>query len=160
MPVKRALRLEKENETPAKRLAPDRNYSPLTGTCSLGSTPVPQGTSAPDEGKGKADHHSKIQKASSDTKKFDVLMSKIETSLKVFQKARLQIEKALPTEGSSELNSFIRRGSADLQVELRKHMELGALVGTCLKVADCDQFHVQGSEKPANSYEFIKSILN
>ncbi|XP_018609719.1 centromere protein R [Scleropages formosus] len=154
MPVKRALRLEKENETPAKRPAPDRNYSPVTGTCSLASTPVPPG-------KGKTGYPSEIQNAPADAEKSDVPRSKTETLLKIFQKAKLHIEKALPMEGSSELRSFFTRGSADLEAELCKHRELGASVGTCLSVTDFGQCPpVQGFEKQASSYEFLKSILN
>ncbi|XP_035269380.1 uncharacterized protein si:dkey-148h10.5 isoform X1 [Anguilla anguilla] len=131
MPVKRALHLEeKENQTPSKRPVPEGTYSPLTGTGFLSPAPSPKGHF---KARGKTDNPSKTQKPQTDAEKLQALRSQIERSVKGFEKARQQLEKIVPTEGSSELKIFFSRGSADLQSELRRNRELVAQVEAHLK---------------------------
>ncbi|XP_029563847.1 centromere protein R isoform X4 [Salmo trutta] len=61
MPVKRTLRLEdNDNQTPAKRPAPDRNYSPLTGTCQMSPSAAPQAGKAKARGKTANSHKPQV----------------------------------------------------------------------------------------------------
>ncbi|KAI1892112.1 hypothetical protein AGOR_G00150610 [Albula goreensis] len=157
MPVKRTLRLEeKENETPArKRPVPDRNYSPVTGTRFMSPVPSPKGNLT---ARRNTDNPSKTQKPQTDAEKLNALRSNV--SVKAFKKVCQQLEKIVPTEGSSELRTFFFRGSADLQTELLRNKELFSKVEKHLKGGDTHPSKFQGFAKPGSSYEFLKSILN
>ncbi|KAJ8277910.1 hypothetical protein GJAV_G00081570 [Gymnothorax javanicus] len=158
MPVKRTLRLDdKENRTPAKRSVPEGTYSPMTGTGWLSPAPSTKGHV---KARGKTDNGSKIQKPQTDAEKLNAVRSKIEGSLKAFEKARQQLEKTVPTEGSSELKTLFSRGAADLQTELHRNAELSARCETHLKGSVPGLSPFVGFAKPSSSYEFLKSILS
>ncbi|KAJ8392551.1 hypothetical protein AAFF_G00074290 [Aldrovandia affinis] len=156
MPVKRTLNLEEKENTPAKkRRVPERTYSPVTGT--RFTSPAP--SKGHSEASGKTDNPSEVQKPQTDAEKLRALRSKMERSVEAFKKAREQL-KIVPTEGSSELETFFFRGSADLQTELCRNRELVAKVETHSKGKGVQYYHFQGVVKPGSSYEFLKSILN
>ncbi|XP_010870678.2 centromere protein R isoform X1 [Esox lucius] len=155
MPVKRALCLERpENQTPAKRHAPNRNYSPMTGTCRLSPTVVSPA------GKAKATQYSlKPQLPQTEVEKLHAIRSKLEGSVAAFIKARQELEQIMAAEGSSELNRFFSRGSAELKTELKRHEELTAQAESCRSVDSSGQSPMQGVVQIGSSAEFLKSIM-
>ncbi|XP_021460298.2 uncharacterized protein si:dkey-148h10.5 isoform X2 [Oncorhynchus mykiss] len=60
MPVKRTLRMEDNDNTPAKRPAPNRNYSPLTGTYQMTPSAAPQAGKAKASGKTANSHKPQV----------------------------------------------------------------------------------------------------
>ncbi|XP_035642739.1 uncharacterized protein itgb3bp isoform X2 [Oncorhynchus keta] len=60
MPVKRTLRMENNDNTPAKRPAPIRNYSPLTGTYQMSPSASPQAGKAKASGKTANSHKPQV----------------------------------------------------------------------------------------------------
>ncbi|XP_045543759.1 centromere protein R isoform X3 [Salmo salar] len=143
MPVKRTLRLEdNDNQTPAKRPAPDRNYSPLTGTCQMSPSAAPQAGKA--KARGKTANSHKPQVPQTEVEILHAISSKLEASVGAFIKARQELKKIVAAEGSSELKSFFSRGSADLKTELRRHRELASKAESCLGVNGAGQSHLQG----------------
>ncbi|CAB1323918.1 unnamed protein product [Coregonus sp. 'balchen'] len=123
MPAKRTLRLEDKDNTPAKRPAPDRNYSPLTGTYQMSPSAAFQAGKA--KASGKTANSCKPQVPQTEVEILHAISSKLEASVGAFIKARQELETIVAAEGSSELKSFFSRGSADLKTELRRHRELG-----------------------------------
>ncbi|XP_038858801.1 centromere protein R isoform X3 [Salvelinus namaycush] len=153
MPVKRTLRLEdNDNQTPAKRPVPDRNYSPLTGTCQTSPSATPQAGKAKASGKTANSHKPQVPQT-------EVEISKLEASVGAFIKARQELKKILAAEGSSELKSFFSRGSADLKTELRRHRELASKAESCLGVNGAGQSRLQGVVQAGSSSDFLKSIM-
>ncbi|XP_071781735.1 centromere protein R [Centroberyx gerrardi] len=135
-----------QSHTPSKIPAPDRNYSPLTGTASL-----PPGHAIA------TTHKQKVPQT--DREKLDSLRSKLEGSEDAFIKARKELEEIVSAEGSSKLRSFFTRGSADLKTELKRHRELTSRVESSLEGNDARQNPFQGGTRTGSSYEFLKSIM-
>ncbi|KAL1022787.1 hypothetical protein UPYG_G00032330 [Umbra pygmaea] len=158
MPVKRALGLDGMEKTPVKKTAQDRNYSPITGTCQLSSI-----TSPPAAGKARAsginDNSQKPQGPQTEVEELHAIRSKLEGSVGAFFKARRKLEEIVAAESSSELETFFRRGSAELTTELRRHQELTSQAESCLRATGASQRDRQGMVQTGSSNEFLKSIM-
>ncbi|KAM4629111.1 centromere protein R [Polymixia lowei] len=147
MPAKRALHMDNTKcHTPSKRLAPDRNYSPMTGTASL----QPAQTKA-------TNHKQEIPQT--DNEKLHSLRSKLERSVEAFIKARQELQEIVSAGGSSELKHFFTRGSSDLRSELKRNRELTSRIESCFKENDAHQNTLQGGVRTGSSREFLKSIM-
>ncbi|ROL48881.1 hypothetical protein DPX16_23234 [Anabarilius grahami] len=86
--VKRALQLEDKENSPAKRHAPNRNYSPLTGT----QLTKPAGNS---RAGGKKTNPPQTKEPMTDAERILFLRSKVKKSLKDLMKYRQQLETLL-----------------------------------------------------------------
>ncbi|XP_031641487.1 centromere protein R isoform X2 [Oncorhynchus kisutch] len=60
MPVKRTLRMEDNDNTPAKRPAPNRSFSPLTGTYQMSPSAAPQAGKAKASGETANSHKPQV----------------------------------------------------------------------------------------------------
>ncbi|KAJ7986299.1 hypothetical protein DPEC_G00338490 [Dallia pectoralis] len=157
MPVKRALRLERPGNTPDKRRAPDRNYSPITGTRQMSPTAMsPAGKAKASE---KTAHLNKLRGPQTEVDELHAIGSKLEGSVAEFLKARRELEQIVAAEGSSELKTFFSRGSAELKTELRRHRELTAQSESSGKVERADQTLVRAVVQTGSSAEFLKAIM-
>ncbi|XP_051752279.1 uncharacterized protein itgb3bp isoform X1 [Ctenopharyngodon idella] len=152
--VKRALQLEDKENSPAKRHAPNRNYSPLTGT------QLTKPAAGNSRAGGKKTNPPQTKEPMTDAERILLLRSKVKKSLKDFMKYRQQLETLLPVEGSSELRSLLLMSPADLQTELKRHENLSAKIASCAHRADTNKGHFQGLKQTGSSYEFLKEILS
>ncbi|XP_057194662.1 centromere protein R isoform X1 [Triplophysa rosa] len=158
MPVKRALQLHDKENSPAKRHAPNKNYSPMTGTRLMSPATKPAaGTSKAD---GKKTNTPKTKKPMTDAERIVFLRSKVRRSVKDIMKYRHQLETLMPVEGSSELRSLLLMGPADLQTELKRHEDLSSKVASSAHRPNTNKGHVRGLKQTSSSYEFLKAILS
>ncbi|XP_077054761.1 centromere protein R isoform X5 [Siphateles boraxobius] len=151
--VKRAFHLQDKENSPAKRHAPNRNYSPMTGPR---LTKPAAGNS---RAGGKKMNPSQTKEPMTDAERLLFLRSKVKKSLKDLMKYRQQLETLLPIEGSSELRSLFLMSPADLQTELKRHENLSAKVASCAHRADTNKGRFQGLKQTGSSFEFLKAIL-
>ncbi|XP_016406580.1 centromere protein R isoform X2 [Sinocyclocheilus rhinocerous] len=157
MPVKRALQLQDKENSPAKRQAPNRDYSPMTGTQLMSPTTKPAGNSRAGV---KKTNTPQTKKPMTDAERILFLRSKVKKSFKDLMKYRQQLEALVPVEGSSELRSLLLMSPADLQTELKRHENLCAKIASCAHRADTNKGHFQGLKQTGSSYEFLKAILS
>ncbi|XP_051567586.1 centromere protein R-like [Myxocyprinus asiaticus] len=130
--VKRALHLHDKENTPTKRHALNRNYSPVTGTRLMSPMTKPAGNSKA----GGKTTNPKTKEPMTDTERIVFLRSKVKRSLKDLMKYRRQLVTLLPVEGSSELRSLLLMSPADLQTELKRHENLLVKVFSLSHVLD------------------------
>ncbi|XP_052415383.1 uncharacterized protein itgb3bp isoform X2 [Carassius gibelio] len=156
MPVKRALQLQDKENSPAKRRAPNRDYSPMTGT-QMSPTTRPAGNS---RAGGKKTNPAQRKEPMTDAERILFLRSKVKKSFKDLMKYRQQLETLVSVEGSSELRSLLLMSPADLQTELKRHENLCAKIASCANKADKNKGHFQGMKQTGSSYEFLKAILS
>ncbi|XP_016346904.1 centromere protein R-like isoform X2 [Sinocyclocheilus anshuiensis] len=155
--VKRALQLQDKENSPAKRQAPNRDYSPMTGTQLMSPTTKPAGNS---RAGGKKTNTPQTKEPMTDAERILFLRSKVKKSFKDLMKYRQQLEALVPVEGSSELRSLLLMSPADLQTELKRHENLCAKIAPCAHRADTNKGHFQGLKQTGSSYEFLKAILS
>ncbi|XP_067315914.1 centromere protein R isoform X1 [Pseudorasbora parva] len=154
MPAKRALQLHDKENSPAKRHAPNKNYSPLTGT------QLTKPAAGNSRAGGKKTNPPQTKEPMTDAERILFLRSKVKKSLKDLMKYKQQLETLLPVEGSSELRSLLLMSPADLQSELKRHENLSAKIASCAHRADTNKGHFQGLKQTGSSYEFLKAILS
>ncbi|XP_043098679.1 uncharacterized protein LOC122347452 isoform X2 [Puntigrus tetrazona] len=156
MPVKRALQLQDKENSPAKRRAPNRDCSPMTGT-QMTPTTKPAGSS---RAGGEKANPPQTKEPMTDAERIQFLRSKVKKSFKDLMKYRQQLETLVPVEGSSELRSLLLMSPADLQTELKRHENLCDKIASCAHRADTDEGHFQGMKQTGSSYEYLKAILS
>ncbi|XP_051563170.1 centromere protein R-like isoform X2 [Myxocyprinus asiaticus] len=157
MPVKRALHLHDKENTPAKRHASNRNYSPMTGTRLMSPMTKPAGNS---KAVGKTTNPPKTKEPMTDAERIVFLRCKVKRSLKDLMKYRQRLGTLVPVEGSSELRSLLLIGPADLQTELKMHEDLSSKIASGVHRADTNKGHYQGLKQTSSSYVFLKEILS
>lgn len=157
MPVKRALQLQDKENIPAKRQAPNRDYSPVTGTQLMSPTTKTAGNS---RAGGKKMNTPQTKEPMTDAERILFLRSKVKKSFKDLMKYRQQLETLVPVEGSGELRSLLLMSPADLQTELKRHENLSAKIASCAHRADTNKGHFQGLKQTGSSSEFLKAILS
>ncbi|KAL1272790.1 hypothetical protein QQF64_028652 [Cirrhinus molitorella] len=158
MPVKRALQLQDKENSPAKRQAPNRDYSPMTGTQLMSPTTKPAAGNS--RAGGKKTNPPQTKEPMTDAERIPFLRSKVKKSFKDLMKYRQQLETLVPVESSSELRSLLLMSPADLQTELKRHENLCAKVASCAHKADTHKGHFQGLKQTGSSYEFLKAVLS
>ncbi|KAK2889232.1 hypothetical protein Q8A67_014607 [Cirrhinus molitorella] len=139
MPVKRALQLQDKENSPAKRQAPNRDYSPMTGTQLMSPTTKPAAGNS--RAGGKKTNPPQTKEPMTDAERIPFLRSKVKKSFKDLMKYRQQLETLVPVESSSELRSLLLMSPADLQTELKRHENLWL-------------------KQTGSSYEFLKAVLS
>ncbi|XP_066522030.1 centromere protein R isoform X2 [Hoplias malabaricus] len=157
MPVKRTLQLEDKENTPIKRQALERIYSPLTGTMPMSPAARTQGNA---KTSGKTFNNSSAKEPQTEEERMLFFRSKLEGSIAALMKTRKQLESLVPIEGSSELRSFLLMSPADLQSELKRHKELTSKVADCINEAQRHESCLQGTTQTGSSYDFLKEILS
>ncbi|XP_052455601.1 uncharacterized protein LOC128015628 isoform X2 [Carassius gibelio] len=155
--VKRALQLQDKENIPAKRQAPNRDYSPMTGTQLMSPTTKPAGNS---RAGGKNMNTPQTKEPMTDAERILFLGSKVKKSFKDLMQYRQQLEALVPVEGSGELRSLLLMSPADLQTELKRHENLSAKIASCAHREDTNKGHFQGLKQTGSSYEFLKAILS
>ncbi|XP_073708770.1 centromere protein R [Garra rufa] len=158
MPVKRALQLQDKENSPAKRQAPNRHYSPMTGTQLM--SPVTKPAAGNSRAGGKKTNPPQTKEPVTDAERIPFLRSKVKKSFKDLMKYRQQLETLVPVEGSSELRSLLLMSPADLQTELKRHENLCAKIASCAHRADTNKGHFQGLKQTGSSFEFLKAVLS
>ncbi|XP_059426176.1 uncharacterized protein itgb3bp [Carassius carassius] len=157
MPVKRALQLQDKENSPAKRRAPNRDYSPMTGT-QMSPTTKPAASNS--RAGGKKANPAQRKEPMTDAERILFLRSKVKKSFRDLMKYRQQLETLVSVEGSSELRSLLLMSPVDLQTELKRHENLCAKIASCAHKADTNKGHFQGKKQTGSSYEFLKTILS
>ncbi|XP_033007798.1 centromere protein R isoform X2 [Lacerta agilis] len=179
MPAKKSLKLEslamgKVSATPLPRSKMNlKSYSPTTGTCPISLFSTPRSNNVQEHGNGLSNGNR--EKPSNllirsprrghpemeDYEKLLILQTEVEDSLGRFMKIRQNLTNLQALEGTRELENIIgvSETPGNLKDEVSKTRKLIKQAGKLLRRTNARQ-PAQDYLQPANSFEYLKSLIN